>query len=223
MSGDTLKAGLQEIGWQTWLGLWWGHMWRYFWRGMVLLLVTAVTFMGAIMLFKVLGLESAKIFFVLLLAMIVMFLWWCFKNYIYALDAMMKPGISFGGYQLRFLKNSGEDTVAERLSAMRWLSWGMIWRNFVWGIPVMIADVLYTDFAIPKLLPPEPSQLEHTFYYYPFWIAVFMLHAYIWIRVLKSRTGKDIKGYYLCLISATTAPAAVTAEPVNQSQWGGKT
>lgn len=202
----------------TWAGLWWGHAWRYFWRGLLLVVAFFVVFMAAGALVKVLSLPGALFLFLVMPVCVVVFFWWCFKNYIYALDAMMEPGISFGGYQLRFINNTVEESVTTRLRAMRWLSWGMIWRNGLWAIPVAIVDEFYGRIVLPSMLPPDPSPMQVSAYYSPMWVVAIALYAVIWVHVLKGRLGKEIKGYTLYLL-----PDVQVAEaPAVQSQWGGK-
>lgn len=220
MSEAAVTAPAQP-DWTTWAGLWWGHVWRYFWRGMLLVLATGVVFMMAGALFKLLRIDFMLIFFVPVMAAV--FLWWCFKNYIYALDAMMLPEVSFGGYRLRFMHNALEETVTSRLRAMRWLSWGMIWRNFLWALPVAIVDETFSRFVLPKLLPPDPTQSDMMAYYSPVWVVMMVVYALIWIYVLKGRLGKEIKGYTLYLLPAVAQETVIVpAVPAEQTQWGGK-
>ncbi len=214
----------KQPGLKVWASLWWGHVWRYFWRGLVLLVIGVVALTVAGALFKLLRLPEWLMLVVVMPVFVAAFLWWCFKNYIYALDAMMRPGLSFGGYQLKFVPGEmGEDTVTERLRAMRWLSWGMIWRNGLWAIPVAIADELYSRFALPALLPPYPSSLDVLLFAAPFSAVALLLYALIWTHVLKGRLGKDVKGYTLQLVPDMAMPVADAAKaPAPQPQWGGK-
>lgn len=213
MSEAAVALTPKQPDWTTWAGLWWGHGWRYAWRGILLVLATGVVFMMAGALFNLLKIGFMLVFF--LPVMVAVFLWWCFKNYIYALDAMMLPGVSFGGYQLRFLHNDFDESVTTRLRAMRWLSWGMIWRNCLWAIPVALADEAFSRLVLPQLLPPQPTEADVFKYYWPFWVIGMFLYAAIWVHVLKGRLGKEIKGYTLNLLP-------VTAQPAEPPQWGGK-
>ena len=221
MSESSIQtAQVEKPDWKTWAGLWWGHVWRYFWRGVLLVIAAAVIFMATGALINLLKLPGGLFLFGIVPILAIVFLWWCFKNYIYALDAMMAPGPSFSGYQLWFIHSGLEETVTARLKAMRWLSWGMIWRNFIWALPFGILDQVFSRFVFPKLLPVDASEGQIFVYYLPFWALGMAVYAVIWIYVLKGRLGKDTKGYTLHLVPDSAA--AVKAPQLAQEQWGGK-
>lgn len=201
-----LKVDLSQIGWGTWISLWWGHFWRTAWRMMLWGMVIAAPIIMIFGRSKIGHIDFAD---VIMLPISIVLAVLCGAR---ALDAMMTSGEFFGGYKIYLKAEQCTEDVRTRKGALREISLGLNWRFWL----VLIPYEIMSGFLLAQLHAADATAKTLVSSSLMFDALRIILMAILWRYFIQQLLGRKYGRYRFGLTDGMT-PLDAERSPIQKA------